>query len=55
MLETITKQNNNFFYYYSTNIKKKKIDANTENLMNTRKIKISERYDLFSELISDTN
>jgi hypothetical protein len=35
--------------------KKKKIDANTENLTNIRKTKIAKWYYLFSEPSSDTN
>jgi hypothetical protein len=57
MLEIVTKWNIEFFFYYyaSDTKKKKKIDANTEKLTNTRKMKISERYDLFSEPSFDTN
>jgi hypothetical protein len=54
MLDKATKQNINFFYYYATDTKKK-IDTNTKNLTNIKKIKISERYNLFLTPSSDTN
>jgi hypothetical protein len=49
MLEIITKQNIDVFLILCCRHgEKKKIDANTENLTNTRKTKFSKRYDMFS-------